>query len=458
MSMDRALIERKNHSVSLSRFAKKNGLCTQEIFRVVLERERSRADRNGHQLSLILFDLDTLKDKKNIFTFVEILRTRLRTIDRYGFFNSSRIGIILPNTHYEGCVKVARDISKRIINRKLQPPIYKVYSYPLYGRELEHDKKESAKPIASANQKDDALHVFMKKIPTWKRFLDFTGAVFAMLLFSPLFIIVPLIIKVVSRGPVFFEQVRVGQGGKEFTFIKFRTMHVNTDTAVHEDHLSELIKSDKPMTKLDRQSDSRIILFGKVLRKTCIDEIPQLFNVLRGNMSLVGPRPCLPYEASEYLKWHKYRFDIKPGMTGLWQVSGKNRLTFKDMIRLDIEYLKKMNMWLDIKILIKTFPSIFRIIVDKIKIDKFFDQVEKQTISQDRFKEFLRRYYSDVYNVDKLEFIDDKLKGFRVDLSDLMILLSKLHKLNPTYNVAKRYFGICKLIDAEKKAQLGVKK
>jgi lipopolysaccharide/colanic/teichoic acid biosynthesis glycosyltransferase len=404
-----------------------------------------------------LFDLDTIKDKKEIFTFVEILKTRLRTIDRYGFFNGSQIGVILPHTYYEDCIKVARDISKRIINRKLQPPIYKAYSYPFKRGELEQDKVGSVKPIASTIQKDESLHIFMKTIPSWKRFLDFSGAVFALLLFAPLFIIIPLIIKVVSPGPIFFKQVRVGQGGKEFTFIKFRTMHLNTNTAVHEDHLSELIKSDKPMIKLDRQSDSRIIFFGKVLRKSCVDEIPQLFNVLRGDMSLVGPRPCLPYEANEYLKWHKYRFDIKPGMTGLWQVSGKNRLSFKDMIRLDVEYSKKINMWLDIKILIKTFPSIFRIVIDKIKIDKFFDQVEKQTISNDRFKEFLRRYYSDVYSVDRLEFIDDKLKGFHVDLADLMILLSKLHKLNPTYNVAKRYFGICKLIDAEKKAQLGKK-
>jgi lipopolysaccharide/colanic/teichoic acid biosynthesis glycosyltransferase len=264
----------------------------------------------------------------------------------------------------------------------------------------------------------------------------------------------PLLIIAVSPGPVFFIQDRVGHGGKIFTFLKFRTMKANSDSISHQQHLNELIKTNKPMTKLDKQNDPRIIPFGKFIRKASIDELPQLINVLKGDMSLVGPRPCLPYEAKEYLKWHKYRFDIKPGLTGRWQVSGKNRLTFKEMIRLDIMYANKISLWIDLWILAWTIPTVVSIVIDKFAIDAFFNKMEKKQIPEDRFKGFIKRYYSDIYNVDKLEFLDDKLKNYNIDLMELMLLLSKLNRLSPTYNVAKRYFGICRLIDFEKKSQL----
>ena len=135
-------------------------------------------------------------------------------------------------------------------------------------------------------------------------------------------------------------------------------MHVNNNAVGHEQYLAHLIESDAPMKKLDDGRDHRIIPFAKVLRSSCIDELPQLINVLLGDMSLVGPRPCLPYEAEKYLQWHNRRFDTVPGMTGLWQVSGKNRLTFKEMIRLDIRYSRKMSLWLDAKILLLTGPAI----------------------------------------------------------------------------------------------------
>jgi lipopolysaccharide/colanic/teichoic acid biosynthesis glycosyltransferase len=147
---------------------------------------------------------------------------------------------------------------------------------------------------------------------------------------------------------------------KKFTMWKFRTIKVNTDTAIHQRHLAKLINgaahndksSAEPMTKLDEKLE--MIPFGKILRQTCIDELPQLINVLRGEMSLVGPRPPIPYEVDEYLHWHKGRIDAVPGMTGLWQVSGKNKLTFREMTCLDIQYWKKKSLWLDIKILLMT--------------------------------------------------------------------------------------------------------
>jgi len=141
-------------------------------------------------------------------------------------------------------------------------------------------------------------------------------------------------------------------------------MHENNNADAHRQYWKELIISDKPMEKLDCGRDPRIIPGGKIIRKACLDELPQLFNVLRGDMSLVGPRPCIPYEAEEYLRWHTYRFDILPGMTGLWQVSGKNKLSFEQMVRLDISYANRMSPLLDLKILLLTMPAIIGMVFD----------------------------------------------------------------------------------------------
>jgi len=434
----------------------RSGICQPEVFRIILDRERARSDRNGHELSLVMFDIESDQDEKTLSALIKALKNRSRAIDRYGWFDEEHIAVLLPNTKYRGSFKLAHDICEMMVENKVQPLAYKTYTYPTKwltdrinlrrkpgGHHREQTHIEGANPL------------FAIKIPAWKRGLDIVGSITAFVLASPFFILVPVIIKIVSPGPVCFRQERVGYGGRIFTFLKFRTMRVNIDRSNHEEYLSDLIKSDKPMTKMDKMNDPRIIPMGKLMRKTCIDELPQLINVLRGEMSLVGPRPCLPNEADEYLKWHKYRFDIKPGMTGLWQVSGKNRLSFKQMIRLDIQYAKKLSLLRDIKILIRTIPSVASMVIERFAIDAFFNKVEKKRIPEEQFKEFIKRYYSDIYNIDRLEFIDDKLKDKKVDLMELIVLLSKINRLSPSYNVAKRYFGISRLIDFEKKSQLG---
>jgi lipopolysaccharide/colanic/teichoic acid biosynthesis glycosyltransferase len=201
---------------------------------------------------------------------------------------------------------------------------------------------------------------FLRKMPVWKRFMDVVGSVIGLITLSPMIIIISLIIKIVSPGPVLFRQERIGYGGNAFLFLKFRTMKHNEVASAHQQYLAGLIngcKSDEasgsPMTKLDCINPN-IFPFGRFLRNTCLDELPQLINVLRGEMSLVGPRPPISYEVEEYLRWHNSRFNTVPGMTGLWQVSGKNRLTFKEMIRLDIRYSQNISIWLDLKILLKT--------------------------------------------------------------------------------------------------------
>ncbi|MCO5050850.1 MAG: sugar transferase [Verrucomicrobiae bacterium] len=196
--------------------------------------------------------------------------------------------------------------------------------------------------------------------PMWKRLLD---AVVILLTLPATLLVGALIaigIKLGSRGPVLFRQERIGYKGQRFVCFKFRTMRVGAETASHQGYTTSLIKSDAPMTKLDAGKDSRIIPLGRIIRATGLDELPQLINVLRGEMSLVGPRPCVRYEYEMYEPWQKRRFDAVPGLTGLWQVSGKNRTTFNQMIHFDIEYSERMSLWLDLKIMVKTLPALIQ--------------------------------------------------------------------------------------------------
>jgi lipopolysaccharide/colanic/teichoic acid biosynthesis glycosyltransferase len=196
------------------------------------------------------------------------------------------------------------------------------------------------------------------QIPGWKRTLDIILILLAFPLLLPLALIIAGLIRVVSSGPVLFKQERVGYRGSRFMCFKFRTMVVNADAAVHQGHLNYLMSSNVPMVKMDAQGDPRIIPFGALLRSSGLDELPQIINVLRGEMSLVGPRPCMAYEYDRYLPWQKERFNTVPGLTGLWQVSGKNRTTFVEMIRLDIAYARNQTFRLDLKIILKTIPAL----------------------------------------------------------------------------------------------------
>lgn len=190
-------------------------------------------------------------------------------------------------------------------------------------------------------------------VPAWKRWLD----VGLILLVGPFIALamtlVASMIKLVSKGPVLFRQERVGLGGRRFTCLKFRTMHQGVATTTHENHLAELMRSGRPMTKLDGD-DPRLIPMAWVLRSTGLDELPQLFNVLRGEMSLVGPRPCTPSEYEDYTPAERARLRTLPGLTGLWQVSGKNHTTFAEMIELDLRYIQAQCVWLDIGIMLRT--------------------------------------------------------------------------------------------------------
>src|SRR6266852_2315688 len=190
------------------------------------------------------------------------------------------------------------------------------------------------------------------EVPGWKRFLDLSCILLSLPLWLPVMVLASLAIIVVSPGPILFRQERIGYRGLRFSCVKFRTMLVGADTSLHQSHLHGLMTSRAPMKKMDVTGDPRLIPLGALLRSTGLDELPQIINVLRGDMSLVGPRPCVPYEAEDYLSWQKERFKTLPGLTGLWQVSGKNQTTFNEMINLDIAYVRNKSLRLDIKIIL----------------------------------------------------------------------------------------------------------
>jgi exopolysaccharide production protein ExoY len=200
--------------------------------------------------------------------------------------------------------------------------------------------------------------IYSVEIPRWKRVIDVVFVLLTLPIILPLAVLVAVVIRIVSEGPVLFRQERVGYLGRKFMCYKFRTMFVGAETQTHQGYIQHLMQSDTPMVKLDARGDSRVIPFGKWLRSSGLDELPQFINVLRGEMSIVGPRPCLAYECENYLAWQWERFNTLPGLTGLWQVSGKNMTTFAEMIRLDINYSREKNFWLDVKIIFRTIPAI----------------------------------------------------------------------------------------------------
>lgn len=205
------------------------------------------------------------------------------------------------------------------------------------------------------NAKPDAI---VSGNPLWKRSLDIACVLIFAPILLPLGFLLAAVIKLVSPGPAIFKQERIGHFGQRFVIFKFRTMVVAAETSIHQLHLNRLMESDSVLVKLDSAGDPRLIPGGKLLRALGLDELPQVLNVLRGEMSLVGPRPCVEYEYQRLSSWQRRRFSTLPGLTGLWQVSGKNQTTFSQMIDLDIQYADTKSLWMDLKILIKTIPAI----------------------------------------------------------------------------------------------------
>lgn len=200
--------------------------------------------------------------------------------------------------------------------------------------------------------------------PGWKRVLDVLFVCALAPIALPLMAVIAFAIRSSSPGPVFFRQERVGLRGRRFTCLKFRSMVAAADTRDHQKHLQHLVRSGAALTKLDSTGDTRLIRCGSLMRATGLDELPQLFNILRGDMSMVGPRPCVPYEYDLYDETQKQRFNVVPGLTGLWQVNGKNKTTFAQMIQMDLHYASHRSLWLDLRIILRTFPALIQQTLD----------------------------------------------------------------------------------------------
>ncbi len=229
---------------------------------------------------------------------------------------------------------------------------------------LRNETSDRIDAVAESSFKCAKSEKHIAQFPRWKRVLDLCLIIVTFPVWLPLMLLVMALIKLGSRGPIFYRQERVGYRRKLFMIFKFRSMKVNSDTKSHEQHLATLIDDNSPMTKLDVKGDPRLIPFGRLLRATGLDELPQIFNVVRGEMSLVGPRPCLPYEFQRYEPWQQDRVNAAPGLTGYWQVNGKNKTTFAEMIDMDIFYSKNMSLWLDLSIMLKTIPAIIQQVLE----------------------------------------------------------------------------------------------
>jgi lipopolysaccharide/colanic/teichoic acid biosynthesis glycosyltransferase len=370
---------------------------SKDSFRASVIRERQRVDRNQHLFSLLLFTVSKQNSNGVIAQqLAHLLAERIRSTDEAGWFDNKHIGVILPYTCTDGAYKLAEEICKEF-DPKAMVPEYAVHTYPSnrssdsnghrdkngvvdlprrgptmtsqsFTLPAKHSQDANSIPTKSPFTGDviGACRAIPKSIepfffqspPIWKRIVDVIGSLFGLIVLSPVLLLIALIIKVNYGGPVIFKQQRVGYSGRIFTMWKFRTMKTCVESSLHQQYMSSLIhdandeSSVKAMTKLD--DDLPVTGFGRILRAMSFDEIPQLINVLRGDMTLIGPRPPITYEVEHYLPWYCERFGAVPGMTGLWQVSGKNKLTFLDMIRLDIRYARNLSMLSDIVIFLKT--------------------------------------------------------------------------------------------------------
>jgi len=345
---------------------------SEQVFQRILERERGRSERNGGSFSLLDIAVSTPIYDPVLLTLIHALKDRIRSTDALGWLSEDHIGVIMPDTSFEGAAEFGRDIKNNLLPTNSFFD-FNIYTYPENSPSLVHNKLHTAS--SDKLPEPNILSRFTcKPIPLWKRSLDIIGATLALILLCPVFLIVAIFIKSVSPGPVFFKQERIGYTCKPFMCWKFRTMTCDTDPEKHKAHVCRLIQNKESWQKLDDQPDSGVIPFGNILRKSCLDELPQLFNVIRGEMSLIGPRPCIAYEAKQFCLWQQRRFDTHPGLTGLWQVSGKNRTTFEEMMRLDIHYGQKRSFIRDTIIFFKTFPAILNQITEKVDAKRISDE------------------------------------------------------------------------------------
>jgi len=340
----------------------------EEHFHRMICLERKRAERSGKPFLLMLLDTGRVaRNEKNSKVLQDVfaaLALSTRDTDVIGWYKDhSIVGVMFT--------EIAVDLKKSILGTMLVRVSSALrdcltleqfsqinISFHLFpeewGEETPTDPQDSVL-YPDLRQEDSRKRLSQ----VFKRAMDVTGALAAIAVFSPLFLLIAVAVKLSSKGPIFFRQPRIGQFGRRFTFLKFRSMYVNNSSEIHKEYVRKLIAGKADQKGRDGvfkiTDDPRVTPVGRILRRTSLDELPQFFNVLWGEMSLVGPRPPVPYEVEAYDVWHRRRLlEARPGITGLWQVNGRSRTKFDDMVRLDLQYARKQSLWLDVKILLRT--------------------------------------------------------------------------------------------------------
>ena len=360
-----------------SRTENDRAVLSEESFRRMISIERKRTERSRKPFLLMLLDRGhqngSKKSAKALNDLVSALVTFTRETDVIGWYeHGTTVGVMFTDLVFDDKSAILSTILTRVSTTLRDHLTFEQFnqvriSFHFFPDEWDHDGDE--RPSNPILYPDISRHNNNRRfLSTIKRTIDVVGSVLALILFAPIFLIIALAIKATSRGPILFRQKRVGQYGKQFTFLKFRSMRVNNDATVHEEYVKKLIAGEAEKNPSNGNGegvykltdDNRITKVGSLLRRTSLDEMPQFLNVLKGEMSLVGPRPAIPYEVAAYQTWHRRRvLQVKPGITGLWQVTGRNRLTFDEMVRLDLRYAKIWSPWMDIKILFLTPRAVF---------------------------------------------------------------------------------------------------
>jgi lipopolysaccharide/colanic/teichoic acid biosynthesis glycosyltransferase len=347
------------------------GILDEVSFQETIARERRRTDRSNRPFLLLLLDLASRTssgpNEQTLNEILSALSAPIRDTDVIGWYwEKTAIGVVFTEVAAD---EVTSSVSTMIarVNEILMSTL-DLEQFSQVGMSF-HIYPECSNGDTKSGLGNTVLYPDLLKreqhqrhLLATKRVIDIVGSSAAILLLSPLFAVTALLVKLTSSGPVIYRQRRLGQFGQPFELLKFRSMHVDSDTNVHQEFMKNVIAgnhdakcpdSDKPVYKMTR--DQRITSIGRALRRSSLDELPQFLNVLRGEMSLVGPRPPLMYEYEEYQLWHRRRvLEAQPGITGLWQVQGRSRISFNDMVRLDLRYVRTWSLWLDLWIMLKT--------------------------------------------------------------------------------------------------------
>jgi lipopolysaccharide/colanic/teichoic acid biosynthesis glycosyltransferase len=349
-------------------------LAAEAHFVQALSLERKRAERSGQHFLLMLLEGSEAfggprPDGRVLSAVTQAMGSSIRETDLFGWYRQDEaLGVIfteLNGADVASTIKVLNTKVETALRGHLGPgEVDRIeISFHLFPEPPDGDGWRASE--------DSALYPEMRRqngvrklALLTKRLVDLGGSAAALLVFSPLLALIAAGVKLTSKGPILYRQVRIGQYGRRFTFLKFRSMYVNSSAGIHQEYVKNLIRGKSrsqtatagatgPVYKI--RHDPRVTPLGRILRKTSLDELPQFLNVLKAEMSLVGPRPPIPYELQAYDAWHRRRLlEAKPGVTGLWQVSGRSRTTFDEMVRLDLRYAKAWSLWLDLRILAQT--------------------------------------------------------------------------------------------------------